>query len=465
MILANPGGPGISGVDLIQSLASQQIPFFGLNYDFVSWDPRGSGYAIPPGNCSLSAQLAIPLGPVMKRQALDKLSGPSLPEAYFENVYQITQEIGQECSGSIGGPKDAGPHMSTAIVARDMISILDAYAKSEDGKHCEGGDASLLNFWGMSYGTFLGQTFASMFPDRVGRVVLDGVLDPDETAKESGLSMVTQSDEAFSTFFLYCHLAGPSVCPFYTGTTPHDIYLRFEAIVSQLNVTQALQQNWANSTAIWVVLQGMKDLIFPSVYKAVDQFPLVAVLLSTLETLFPNLTLEAVDNLEKLLPTTLNSPITLNDTWSTGVACADNGGRYIGKKVSDWADSIQVLENESWLGGESQVVNQIFCSGWNITTVERYGGKYSSVAFFISESANAHRTIWWKDEEPNSFCQQHYRPYYSYSEVCLIPPDLINLAHLSSGRKGIRIFKDAQLLTIEGVGVSIFPVINQPSPS
>jgi pimeloyl-ACP methyl ester carboxylesterase len=371
IILANPGGPGDSGVDLVRGLASQQIPFLGLDYDFVSWDPRGSGYAIPAADCGLSANLTIPLGPAMKRRALDKLYGPSLPEAYFDNIYQVTQEVGQECSSSIGGPTEAGPHMSTATIARDMISILDAHALE-----CEDEDASLLNFWGMSYGTFLGQTFASLFPDRIGRVVLDGALDPDETAKESGLNMVTQTDEAFSTFFLYCHLAGPSACPFYTGTTPHDIYLRFEAIVSQLNATQALEQNWDNATAIWIVLQGLKGVIFPATYHAVDDFPLIGELLPAVETLFPNITLEAVLYLETLLGTDINPPINNNDTWSTGTACADNGGRYNGWVVSDWADSIPVLEGESWLGGESQVVNQIFCSGWNITTAERYGGRF-----------------------------------------------------------------------------------------
>jgi pimeloyl-ACP methyl ester carboxylesterase len=376
MVLANPGGPGVSGVELIRNLASEKVPFLGLNYDFVSWDPRGSGYAVPPGNCALSDNLRIPLGPAVKRRALDKLYGPSLPGQYFDNVYEVANQVGRECSGSIGGPNDAGPHMSTATVARDMISILDAYAKTADGKGCEV-DASLLNFWGISYGTFLGQTFASMFPNRVGRVLLDGVLDPDETAKESGMNMVTQSDEAFSSFFLYCHLAGPLACPFYTGTTPHDIFLRFEAIVNQLNVTKALEENWSNSTAIWIVLQGLKGLIMPSTYHAVDQFPLIGVLLTMVESLFPSITLEAVQYLETMLPSDANPAITLNNTWSTGCSCADNGGRYNGKKVSYWADAIPVMEKQSWLGGESQIVNQMFCSGWNITTVERYGGKPS----------------------------------------------------------------------------------------
>lgn len=120
MILVNPGGPGGSGIDIIRTLANQEhISFLGSNYDGVSWDP-GIGYAIPSANCTLTPGLKIPLGPVTKRRALDKLYGPSLPEGYFENVYKVAYEAGQECGGSIGGPKDAGPHMSSATVARDM---------------------------------------------------------------------------------------------------------------------------------------------------------------------------------------------------------------------------------------------------------------------------------------------------------------------------------------------------------
>jgi pimeloyl-ACP methyl ester carboxylesterase len=380
MILVNPGGPGVSGIDTIRTLASQEhIPFLGSNYDGVGWDPRGIGYAIPSANCTLTPGLKIPLGPAnTKRGSLDKLYGPSLPDEYFDNVYKVAYEAGQECGGSIGGPKDAGPHMSSTTVARDMVSIVDAYAESEDGKKCQG-DPLLLNYWGLSYGTFLGQVFASMFPHRVGRVVLDGVLDPDETAKETGLHQVTQTDEVFSTFFLYCHLAGPSVCSFYTGTTPHDIYLRFESMVSKLNATEALQQNWANSSAIWNLLQGMKGLINPAIQKPIENYPLIALALTGLESVLANLTLEVLEQLENGLPTPINPPLALSDLWSTGVACADNGGRYYGKKPSDFADTIRKFENVSWLGGEQQVVNQIFCSGWNITTVERYGGRNSLI--------------------------------------------------------------------------------------
>lgn len=64
--------------------------------------------------------------------------------------------------------------MSTAVVARDMVSIVDAFAATERGKRAK--YSSLVNYWGISYGSYIGETFASLYPDRVGRVALDGMI-------------------------------------------------------------------------------------------------------------------------------------------------------------------------------------------------------------------------------------------------------------------------------------------------
>jgi pimeloyl-ACP methyl ester carboxylesterase len=118
--------------------------------------------------------------------------------------------------------------MSTASVAIDIISTLDAYAKTEDGKKCY--KPTFLNYWGFSYGKFLGQTFASTFPYQLGRVVLDGVLDPDEYVAGTILNGLADAEEAFLILFLYCHLASPFLWPFFTGNMHYEITLRFEAL-------------------------------------------------------------------------------------------------------------------------------------------------------------------------------------------------------------------------------------------
>jgi len=164
MILSNPGGPGGSGVDFILSTGKKMAKIAGTNYDQVSWEPRGVGYSIPAANCVTERQLD-------KRSLVSKIRGPEFPISFYEPRLAQSLYDGKLCKKKTGADNQAGPHMTTAVVARDMISILDAYAKSKKGKSIS--HPSLLNYWGISYGTQVGQTFASMFPRRVGRVLID----------------------------------------------------------------------------------------------------------------------------------------------------------------------------------------------------------------------------------------------------------------------------------------------------
>jgi hypothetical protein len=89
-----------------------------------------------------------------------------------------------------------------------------------------------------------------------------------------------------ATFFIYCNLAGPTLCPFYTGSTPKDIFVRSENIVGQLNATYAFEKGWANATTIELLLYDIKALLFTEVYNPIDTFPIIAYsLLSNLSSL------------------------------------------------------------------------------------------------------------------------------------------------------------------------------------
>jgi pimeloyl-ACP methyl ester carboxylesterase len=71
---------------------------------------------------------------------------------------------------------DVAPYAGTAFVARDMLSIIRAHGREN------------LQYWGLSYGSILGMTFASMFPDKVERLVLDGIVDIDNYYKGNSSS-------------------------------------------------------------------------------------------------------------------------------------------------------------------------------------------------------------------------------------------------------------------------------------
>ena len=196
MVLVNPGGPGDSGVDEVVGGWQLLSTVVGSNYDIVGWEPRGVGYSIPLANCSGS-------GVAMKRRSITRHVDfdndphrPELPELYFEENYENATAEGEQCQATIGGPNDAGPHMTTSVVVRDMITILDAFAASSYSV----GVQEPLNYWGMSYGTFLGQTFSSINPVRVGLMVIDGVVDPEDYVAGLYAKNLQFTDEAFSTF-------------------------------------------------------------------------------------------------------------------------------------------------------------------------------------------------------------------------------------------------------------------------
>ena len=197
------------------------------------------------------------------RRFTNQLHGPHFNVQFFSKFYQSSQALGKQCQAAIGGPDDAGPYMNSAVVAKDMTSFLEAYANSTYSQGVS--NPNLLNFWGFSYGvsqpkvsgfprsniqqTYLGQVFANLFPNRVGRVVLDAVVDASANLAGHELQP-TYADEAFSTFFVYCNLAGASNCPYYTGSTASDILDRFEATIIRLDATFAQLQGWANATTI-----------------------------------------------------------------------------------------------------------------------------------------------------------------------------------------------------------------------
>lgn len=113
----------------------------------------------------------------------DELPSLDMQTELVNGGWASANELAEACRES--GPELAR-FMSTAFVARDMLEIVEAL--DEDGmlrylgmRPQLGNLARLLiSFAGTSYGTFLGQTFASMFPDRVDRMYLDAVVDTDD---------------------------------------------------------------------------------------------------------------------------------------------------------------------------------------------------------------------------------------------------------------------------------------------
>ena len=204
-LLVNPGGPGVSGLDYARGATSIVSKDVRKRYDVVGFDPRGVG-ASRPLECLTDRQLDTFI-------AYD--GTPDTP-AEEEGLKHQGELLGQGCQKD--DPALVG-HVGTRDAARDMDVLRAAL-----------GDAR-LTYLGKSYGTYLGATYAGLFPQRVGRLVLDGPLDPASSSLETSRLQAVGFQRALTAFLADC--LRRSSCPF-TGT-PQQAQDRLEQLLDGLD--------------------------------------------------------------------------------------------------------------------------------------------------------------------------------------------------------------------------------------
>ena len=149
-LFVNPGGPGGSATEYARLADAIVGGPIREHYDIVGLDPRGVGRSTPVA-CLTDAEL----------DEVGAVDGTPDTAAEEQRIIDLSRLPGQGCER---GNADLLPHMGTADAARDL-----------DVARAVVGD-DVLNYVGRSYGTVLGATYAELFPDRVGRMVLDGAL-------------------------------------------------------------------------------------------------------------------------------------------------------------------------------------------------------------------------------------------------------------------------------------------------
>lgn len=177
-LLINPGGPGGSGIDYARQARAVLSDRLRDSFDIVGWDPRGVGESAPV-TCLDDPDL----------EAFLALDGSPDDAGEVTELDEESQEFAAECNARSG---DLLPHIGTADAARD-IDVLRGVL----------GDDKLY-YLGKSYGTFLGATYAELFPTRVGRLVLDGAIDPSVSAQDMGLAQAAGFEQALDSFIADC---------------------------------------------------------------------------------------------------------------------------------------------------------------------------------------------------------------------------------------------------------------------
>ncbi|MDT9595392.1 alpha/beta hydrolase [Nocardioides zeae] len=189
-LVTNPGGPGASGADFVT-----YAPFSSAlkdRFDIVGFDPRGTGESSPI-DCLSDEELD---------EYMAYSADPETPEGQAGTI-EWQERFGAGCEELSG---DLVNHVSTVETARDM-DVLRAALGDED-----------LHYVGFSYGTTLGAVYATYFPERSQRLVLDGATDPSLDRVDGSISQIAGFEVAWDNFAADCQsLPG---CPL--GSTPDE---------------------------------------------------------------------------------------------------------------------------------------------------------------------------------------------------------------------------------------------------
>ncbi|PYI01095.1 hypothetical protein BO78DRAFT_473545 [Aspergillus sclerotiicarbonarius CBS 121057] len=288
-IIMNPGGPGDSGVQnlLARGKEIQKIVDGGNDadqarfFDIVSFDPRGVGNTLPPLTCFPDL-----LSNYLWNEAVQAEGVVDSSDRASDHLWSRMQALATACTDPHKQGADIGPYMNTWSTAHDLRHI--AYLlrpDSQDSK--ESRENAKLQYWGYSYGTLLGMTYASLFPDQVQRMVLDGVVDALGWYSGNHSNSFRDADRVGDSFFRYCHQAGYPTCAF-AGKTPEedlaqattDLQKRLTSILTDLKTAPF---SVSHPTPEIITYSDVKRLMRVALYAPIELFPILANILFDLE--------------------------------------------------------------------------------------------------------------------------------------------------------------------------------------
>lgn len=298
------GGPGGSGVRFLlgrgtslQVIAdsgariSAETPITNSKdkyFDIIGFDPRGVNNTTPALSC-FPDLLAY-----QTWSALDWSIGSSMndSEAAFQNIWAHHTAAGASCSEL---NKDVGRFVSTASVARDIIEIAEkhgAWRQAEAKRLVEQQhlnqidqrriydrtayrkDQEKVLYWGWSYGTFLGESLASMYPSRIGRMVLDAVIDPMAYIEWDYAEDIRDIDAIISYLATTCAEAGVEECPIYNADGPQAIQHNINKILHDIKARPIAQST--HRGPVVVKYDNVIQYIFTRTYFPMTGFSQIA---------------------------------------------------------------------------------------------------------------------------------------------------------------------------------------------
>ncbi|KAF4631629.1 hypothetical protein G7Y89_g6499 [Cudoniella acicularis] len=340
-ILLNFGGPGETGRDSLGLLASLLQPLSGSHYDLIAFDPRGTGNTISFSCVNNELDMAT----LVSEFVLGNSSDVALGRLWARGAIDanLCFSMSNETGGLIG----------TAFVARDLISVVDALG--EDG---------MLRYWGFSYGTTLGATVASMFPERIDKMILDGVQNPHQYYHSlADFEEWTISDLVFSGIFSSC-VAAPDNC-----SLAHENKTAAELEQAVWSLMERVKYHPIPFGNFLLDYSTLKSVIVQSMYST-SSWPTLASLLDALLT--GNTSAESAILISLITSTAGSSEQTLQAT--IGIHCGDRSVRA--SLFDDMLPTIDRLYNTSRIMGDVTPALSMICAQWKMDAKGRYEGDF-----------------------------------------------------------------------------------------
>lgn len=177
-LVVNPGGPGGSGIDYAASGGSVWGRDLREVFDIVGFDPRGVGQSTPL-TCVEDAELdALIAGDPDPDDRAELREARDRYRSFFEGCMETDAELAR--------------NVGTLEVARDLDVLRSVLGEGA------------LTYFGASYGTFIGATYADLFPERVGRMVLDGAVDPAVSSVDAAVVQAEGFEVALEAYVGNC---------------------------------------------------------------------------------------------------------------------------------------------------------------------------------------------------------------------------------------------------------------------
>ena len=194
-LLVNPGGPGFGGTTVAESAQFYLSARLLERFDVVGWDPRGTGESTPAVDCT---------------EDYDRYFGIDSPPngaAAKQTMVDLTQEFVDVCVERNG---EMLKYISTENSARDMDAIRQALGEEK------------ITYFGFSYGSELGATWVTLFPNTVRAAVFDGASDPNANGFDQALSQLKGFEQQLTAFLQECSTR--KTCAIYNAGNPAALF-------------------------------------------------------------------------------------------------------------------------------------------------------------------------------------------------------------------------------------------------